>query len=372
MCVLRTANFDWSRQLLRDFSDTVHLGSGNGELTMNGMRLFFIALASLTACMGLSRTAIAAEYKIIDRIKVPDGGFDYATFDARTRKVYMPRGSFATVIDVKTREVSQLSNGASDHIALPVPGTSLLVLTQRRGIIRILGATTDTVLADLTGGKNPNSAAYDPATKTVVVLNKESGNATVVDPIQHKVVGTIPISDNTLEFPVSDGSGKIYDNIETTGEIAVIDVRARRVIRSFKLEGCEEPSGLAYAAASKLLIAACGNGVAKIVQASTGKEIASVAIGHGPDAVIYDPVRKLAFIPCGREGVLEVISLSDLANIAVVQHVQTQQGSRTGTVDPATGRLYLMASKPDLSATVPTGGRVPRLAGSWEVLVVGP
>ncbi len=339
---------------------------------MNGMRLFWVAFAILAASLGLSRTAIAAEYKIIDRIKVPDGGFDYATFDARTGKVYMPRGSFATVIDVKTREVSQLSNGASDHIALPVPGTSVLVLTQRRGTIRILDGATDTIIADLPGGKNPNSAAYDPVTKTVVVLNKESGNATVVDPIQRKVVGTIPISDNTLEFPVSDGSGKIYDNIETTGEIAVIDVKAGKVVKSFKLSGCEEPSGLAYAAASKLLISACGNGVAKIVQADTGKEIASVPIGHGPDAVIYDPERKLAFIPCGREGILEVISLADPKRIALVQHVQTQQGSRTGAVDPATGRLYLMASKPDTSATAPSGGRVPRLAGSWEVLVIGP
>jgi hypothetical protein len=54
----------------------------------------------------------------------------------------------------------------------------------------------------------------------------------------------------------------------------------------------------------------------------------------------------------------------------VVQHVPTQAGSRTGTLDPQTGRLYLMASKPDPNA--PAGRGAPRLAGSWEVLVVGP
>ena len=329
-------------------------------------------LASAFGMLCLSAPALAADYRIIDRIKVPDGGFDYATFDAASGKVYMPRGAFTTVIDVKSGSVSQLANGAGDHIALPIPGSSLLVLTQRKGVIRILDATADKVIADLPGGKNPNSAVYDATSRTAVVLNKESGNATVVDPLRHKVVGTIPISDNALEFPVSDGSGKVFDNIETTGEIAVIDVGSRKVAGRFKLNGCEEPSGLAYVAASKLLVSACGNGVAKVVRADTGKEVASVAIGHGPDAVIYDPVRKLAFVPCGTEGVLEVISLADLNHIAVVQHVQTQQGSRTGTVDPATGRLYLMASKPDLSAKVPAGGRVPRLPGSWEVLVVGP
>ena len=339
---------------------------------MTTVRFYSLLFAAIVAAMGHSNLSLAAEYKVIDRIKVPDGSFDYATFDEASSKVYMPRGSFTTVIDVKTGAVSQLANAASDHIALPIPGTTLLVLTQRRGIIRILDAAKDEVVADLPGGKNPNSAAYDLVSKTAIVLNKNSGNATVVDPVQHKVVGTIPISDNTLEFPVSDGAGKVFDNIETTGEIAVVDVKSRRVTGRFKLEGCEEPSGLAYVAASKLLISACGNGVAKVVLADTGKEVASVAIGHGPDAVIYDPVRKMAFIPCGTEGVLEVISVADPKHIAVIQHLQTQQGSRTGTVDPSTGRLYLMASKPDLSAVAPPGGRVPRAPGSWEVLVVGP
>lgn len=336
------------------------------------IRLRSTLLAAAILATTFSSATRAAEYRIIDRIKVPDGSFDYATFNAAGGKVYMPRGAFTTVIDVKSGAVSQLANGASDHIALPVPGTTLLVLTQRKGIIRILDAATDKVIADLVGGKNPNSAAYDLSSKTVVVMNKDSGNATVVDPAQHKVVGTIPISDNTLEFPASDGTGKVFDNIETTGEIAIIDVKSRKVTGRFKLNGCEEPSGLAYVAISNLLISACGNGIAKVVQADTGKEVASVAIGHGPDAVIYDPIRKMAFIPCGTEGVLEVISLADLKHIAVVQHVQTLPGSRTGTVDSSTGRLYLMASKPDLSGVVPAGGRVPRLAGSWEVLVVGP
>ena len=205
------------------------------------------------------------------------------------------------------------------------------------------------------------------------MLNKDSGTATIIDPMQRKLVATIPISPNTLEFPVSDGAGKIFDNVETTAEIVVIDTKTRKVTGSYKLAGCEEPSGLAYVALSKLLISACGNGVAKVVQAETGKEVASVPIGRGPDAVIYDPVRKMAFVPCGRDGVLEVISLADLGHVAVVQHVQTQAGSRTGTIDPGTGRLYLMASKPDPNAAVPPGGRgAPRLAGSWEVLVVGP
>ena len=340
---------------------------------MKAFRILLVLSTMILASGSLAHAADTPNYRIVERIKVPDGGFDYATFDAATGHVYMPRGTYTTVIDVKTGKASQLSSGASNHMALVVPGTTLVVLTQSVGIIRIADTATDKVLAEFLGEKNPNSAAYDPITKQVFVLNKESGTATVIDPIQRKLIGTIPISPNILEFPVADGAGKIFDNVETTAEIAVIDAKTQKVTNLYKLAGCERPSGLAYAAASKLLISSCRNGLAKVVQAGDGKEIASLPIGLGPDAVFYDPARKLAFIPCGAEGVLEVISLADLAHISVVQRVPTQAGSRTGTVDPQTGRVYLMASKPDPNGVVPPGGRgAPRLSGSWEVLVVGP
>ena len=122
---------------------------------MNAIRWASLVLSCMVAAVALSSPAIAAEYKIVDRIKVPDGGFDYATFDAATGHVYMPRGTFTTVIDVKTGKASQLTSGVSDHMALVVPGTTLVVLTQRAGTIRIADTATDKILAEFPGEKIP-------------------------------------------------------------------------------------------------------------------------------------------------------------------------------------------------------------------------
>ena len=156
----------------------------------------------------------------------------------------MPRGAFTTLIDAATGAVSQLTTGISDHIALPVPGTSLMVLTQRKSVIRIADVATDTVLADLAGEKNPNSAAYGPVSKMVFVFNKDSGTASIVDPIARKVAAVMPVSPNTLEFPVADGRGRIFDNIEATAEIAVVDTKSRKVTGFYKLKGCEVASAV--------------------------------------------------------------------------------------------------------------------------------
>src|SRR6185295_19661851 len=99
----------------------------------------------LVLAVALAAPALAAEpaYKIAERIKVPDGGFDYATYDAATGNILMARTDFTTVIDTKTNKVSQIKNADHGHIALPVPGTPLLVLTQRAGTVRITDKTKD-------------------------------------------------------------------------------------------------------------------------------------------------------------------------------------------------------------------------------------
>ncbi len=345
---------------------------------MKSWKLIGLVLAATLAAPSLAN----AEYKILERIKVGDGGFDYATFDPATSRVYMARPTYTTVIDVKTNKVSQLAKAAPGHMALPIPGTSLVLLPQRKGsidngdqgTIRIVDTATDTVLADLPGGTNPDGAVYDPFSKLVFVMNQLSGESTVVDPVGKKVVATVKVP-GKLEFPATDGAGKVYvvDESVPNTNLAVIDAKTYTTAPNrYPLQGCVEATGLAYVTAAKLLVASCKNEMAKVIEAATGKEIASLKIGKGPDAVIYDASRQLVFIPCGIDGVLEVISVADPAKISVVQHLPTQAGTRTGTIDPATGRLYMMASKPDLAAPVPPSGFIPRLAGSFEVLVVAP
>jgi DNA-binding beta-propeller fold protein YncE len=235
---------------------------------------------------------------------------------------------------------------------------------------RIVDAAHDQVVADLPGGESPDGATYDPFTKHVFVVNHNGGDVTEIDPVAKTVVATIAIGKGKLEFADADGAGHVFVNVQAAGEIAVIDAKAHAVATRYKMAGCEDASGLAYAAASKLLIASCGNGVAKVLAAATGAEVASFPIGKGADAVIYDAVHKVAFVPCGEGGVLEVIDVADAAHVQKIQELKTKVMARTGAVD-AKGRLYLMAAEPDPSKPLAGGGRPTPRDGSFEMLVIG-
>src|SRR5262249_3359826 len=92
-------------------------------------------------------------------------------------------------------------------------------------------------------------------------------------------------------------------------------------------------------------------------------------VGAGPDAVILDTRRELAFIPSGGSGTLTVISLRNPDQIRELHETATRRGTRTGALDPETGRLYLPSAR-----FVPrpgSHGLGEPVAGSFEILIVG-
>ncbi|MDQ2764427.1 MAG: gluconolactonase, partial [Pseudomonadota bacterium] len=89
-----------------------------------------------------------------------------------------------------------------------------------------------------------------------------------------------------------------------------------------------------------------------------------------PDAVILDGKRRLAFIPCGRDGVLEVLSLDGPDGVKRIATITTEVGARTGALDEATGEIYLPTAK--FGPPTKRGGRPTVLPGSFHIVVVTP
>ena len=334
------------------------------------MKSIYLAAASATAL--LASSALAADYKIVEKYKMPDGGWDYATSDLAKGIVYWVRTGHTDAIDAKTQKVSMLKNSGNGHMAVVVEGTSLVVIPMRvpAKTNRIFDVATDTVVMDLPGGEAPDGAVYDAFSKHVFVANHNGGDVTEIDPLGKKIVATIDVGAGKLEFPASNSKGKVFVNVQDAGEVAVIDVKTAKVTAKYKMAGCENASGLAYAAKSNLLIASCGNGTARVLEADSGKEVASIPIGKGPDSVIYDPLKQVAFIPCGASGDLEIISVADAGKVTKIQTLKTPPLARTGAIDPQ-GRLYLMAAKPDPSKPPGGGGRPTPKDGTFEMVVIG-
>jgi YVTN family beta-propeller protein len=227
------------------------------------------------------------------------------------------------------------------------------------------------IVAAIPAGTNPDGIVFEPVTKTVWAFNGRSSNATVIDTAQRKVVATIAL-DGKPEFPVADGAGTVFANIESKNEIVRFDAAAKTITATWPVDNCDSPSGLAIDPGAHRLFAVCDGGKMAVVDANTGKTLANPAIGDGPDAARYDSARKLAFSSNGG-GTLTIIDAGK-DSYPVLQNLATQRGARTMTLDPATGRIYLATAnfgeRPAATAENPRP-RPAIVPGSFTILVVG-
>jgi YVTN family beta-propeller protein len=341
------------------------------------MRLNYLKTLTLSASLLLAPSAALAQkpYSVLTQWTVGgEGGWDYLTSDPKAHRLYVTHGPRVEVLDTDSGKVVGSITGlkGTHGVALDDSGKYGYVSDGGASVVVVFDRATLASVASIPAGTNPDGIAFEPVTKTVWAFNGRSSNATVIDTRQQKVVATIPL-DGKPEFPVADGKGTVFANIESKNEIVRFDAAARKITATWPLANCESPSGLAIDPAGRRLFAVCDGGKMAVVDANSGKTLANPSIGDGPDAARYDSASKLAFSSNGESGTLTIIDASK-DNYSVLQNLATQRGARTMTLDSATGRIYLATAKfgerpaPTAQNPRPRPAVVP---GSFTILVVG-
>jgi YVTN family beta-propeller protein len=337
---------------------------------------FAIVAASLPILAGQPvRAADSSGYRVVRRLELGgEGGWDYLIVDPAARRVYVSRGTRVLVLDADSgKQVGEIPDTEGVHgIALAQDLHRGFTSNGRSSTITIFDLKTGKRISDVKStGENPDAILYDPASRRVFAFNGRSGNATVLDAATGAVAGTIPLGGKP-EFAASDGKGRVFVNIEDKSTLAVIDSAKLAVEKQWALTGCEEPAGLAIDRSRRRLFAGCHNKVMAVVDADSGKVVATVPIGQGVDANAFDPGTGLAFSSNG-DGTLTVAKAAEGDKYEVVQSVETQRGARTMALDEKTHTIFLPTAKygPPPSPTAEQPRPRPSIVpGSFVILVV--
>jgi DNA-binding beta-propeller fold protein YncE len=320
-------------------------------------------------------TALAQKpYSILTQWKIGgEGGWDYLTSDPQAHRLYVTHGPRVEVLDSDSgKVVGSIAGFKGTHgVALDDAGKYGYVSDGGANVVVVFDRSSFAIAASIPAGTNPDGIVFEPRTKTVWAFNGRSHNATVIDTAQRKAVATIPL-DGKPEFPVADGSGTVFANIESKNEIVRFSAEAKTITATWALDNCDSPSGLAIDRAGGRLFAVCDGGKMAVVDAKSGKTLANPAIGEGPDAARYDAKRKLAFSSNGG-GTLTIIDASK-DSYPVLQNLTTQRGARTMTLDENTGHIFLATAsfgeRPAATAANPRP-RPAIVPGSFTILVAG-
>ena len=337
--------------------------------------LVAVALASVVA----GAPPHTQEYVFSTRTPGGGGAWDYAIVDPHDSRLYLAQGG-VTALDLESGAITTaLVKGKMTHGVAALGDGSVAVDDAATKTITIFKGSTGEVLGTIpTAAENPvdgvhalDALVLEPQSGLLVAINGESGLMVLADVQRHSVVGTVRL-EGEPEYAAADGSGRVYVNLEKheSAEIVAVDVPARKVSAHIPLHGCEGPTGLAYDRETDLLMSVCENGVAKFIRAGNAQEVASLTVGKGADAIMFDARRRRAFVPGAESGTLSIIAVRSATDIAVIQTLPTQRGTRLGAVDSATGKVYLPTAKfgPPVAPN-PFPSVIP---GTFAVLVVSP
>jgi DNA-binding beta-propeller fold protein YncE len=338
--------------------------------------LVWITLAAAAAEAGAAPSS-APNFSVEKRWAVGgDGGWDYLTVGETGSRLFVSRGTRVDVINTSSGSIiGSILNTAGVHgIAIAPELERGFTSNGRADSVTAFDLKTLAVIQEAqVPGHNPDAILYDPATKHVLTFNGKSKDVTVLDALKLNVVATIPVPDKP-EFAVEDDAGSIFGNIESDpGQMVVIDSRKLKVRAVWPLAGCSSPTGLAIDREHHRLFSVCDDKVMVVTDSVSGKQVARVPIGDGPDAAAYDASRGLIFSSNG-EGNLTVVRQVTADRYEVAETVPTERGARTMALDAARGKVYLVTARlgpppaPTPEHAHPRGMPLP---GSFTVLVVG-
>jgi len=329
-----------------------------------GVIFGFSSLASFAAS-----PSSGSGYKVTATISAgSDGGWDYVYVDSDARRVYVSHGTHTIVLDADTHAlVGDIPDTQGVHgIAVASDLGRGFTSNGRSNDVTIFDLKTLKTIGNVKTDRNPDAILYEPVSKRVFTFNGGGKNATAINAADGAVIGNLPLGGKP-EFAAADGQGNIFVNNEDTSEIIEIDAAKFTETHRWPLAPCKSPSGLAMDAQNRRLFAVCDDKVMVVVNADTGKVVATPTIGEGVDAAAYDPGTKLVFASNG-EGTLSVIHQDSPDQYTLLENVPTKRSARTMGLDLKTHNLFLPVAEFDPPAPGERRGKMK--PGSFAILFV--
>ncbi len=305
-----------------------------------------IALFLCAALCLMAASKPSTNYKVVATWKLGgEGGWDYLNADSDNHRLFIARATRVMVVDTDSgKAIGEIPDTPGVHGVALVPAVGQgFTSNGREDMVSVFDLKSLKVLKKIKVGTGPDAIIYDPFTKRVFTFNARSHDTTAVDASKGEVAGTLELGGKP-EYAVSDEKGTMFVNIEDKSELVAFDPQKLAVKSRWKLTGCEEPTGLAFDAKNRRLFAGCGNKVMTIVDADTGKVVATPAIGDGCDGTAFDAELGNAFATA-HDGTLTVIHEDNPNTFTSAQTVTTQPGARTVTLDAKTHKIYTVTAK---------------------------
>lgn len=279
-------------------------------------------------------------------IPLPDveGRIDHLAVDVNGKRLFVCAlgNNSLEVIDLQRGErihaITAL--GSPQGVAYANESSRLYVANENGGRCNIYDGHSFAPLGVVDFKDDADNVRYDPSAKRVYVGYGEGGVG-VIDVESGRSIGSLKLPKHPEAFVLEQHGSRIFVNVPTAHEVAVIDRAQGKVIATWKTDGAFANFPMALDESNHRLFLGCRL-PAKLVVLNTdsGAVVATLSIAGDPDDVFYDEKNHRVYAICGA-GAIEVIDQLDRDSYQMTATIKTASGARTGLFVPELSSLFV-------------------------------
>ncbi|PMS21570.1 hypothetical protein C0Z18_06810 [Trinickia dabaoshanensis] len=292
------------------------------------------------------------------------GDFDHFGVDTKRNRLLLAAEDHGTV------EVFNLDTGAHErtlttfgtpHAILYLPKQDKFVITDSSTSgTKIIDAATFKVTGHIHLAPGADSMAFDETTDRLYIVSggKDAGMThcfiNEVDPATGTVRRRLRVDADHVEAMVPEmHGGRLFVNIASKNQVAVVDKKSLEVIAHWPLDGASRNLTMALDEAHHRLFVGTRNpSKLFVMNTDNGKTVAMLDAPASSDSLFYDGARKRIYV-AGGDGYMGVYRQDDADHYTDLGRVATAPGAKSGMLSTTLDRIYLAVSPGDHS---PGGG----------------
>lgn len=237
-------------------------------------------------------------------------------------------------------------------ILLPRGDNRIFVTDGGVGALRVFNATDYAPLKTIPLLVDADSITYDAAKHLLYIVNG-GGDAhqtysmiNVVNTATEAKAGEVKVDGDTLEaLRLEPGSSRLFVNVASKNEVAVIDRDRLAVTGTWPVTGGKRNVAMGLDAASHRLFLGCRDGHLVVMDTGNGKEVASLPIDPGVDDIEFDAGSRRIYASSGgasgQAGSVSVYQEESADQYRLLGKVATAPGARNSLLSASRHRYYV-------------------------------
>jgi DNA-binding beta-propeller fold protein YncE len=269
------------------------------------------------------------------------GRIDHMAVDVARQRLFVAElgNNSVGVVDLKDRKVVHRVSGLHEPQGVGyVPATDMLTIANGGdGSVRVLSGESYADAGRLDLGDDADNIRVDTATNQVVV-GYGGGALALIDATSRKKVAAVSLEAHPEAFQLGRDGSRIFVNVPSAHEIAVVDRGAGRQVASWPMRSAAANFPMALDEESKrVLVMFRSPAKLGVFGMQDGMAIAGVEACGDSDDVFVDAKRARVYASCGA-GAIDVLDARTYQQLA---RIPTVAGARTSLFVPELDRLFV-------------------------------